>query len=113
MSANGNRRFVNPLLRNFHKTETTPPNNQLSKQQSASYDVTKTSQSYAQNPYYKINENKNSKFTLIIVISFLILSSVTVGIIFGTKEGFCIDDDPRIFIVILLILIIYLIYRSN
>ena len=106
-------------VNNFNPFEKHFPTNQLKTNTHSqtnpqvAFNVTKTSQSYAQNPYYKINENKNSKFTLIIVISFLILSSVTVGIIFGTKEGFCIDDDPRIFIVILLILIIYLIYRSN
>jgi hypothetical protein len=108
MGVNNFNPFEKHFPTNQLKTKTNTHSHPQTNPQVA-FNVTRPSQPYAQNPYYKINENKNSKFTLIIVISFLILSSVTVGIIFGTKEGFCIDDDPRIFIVILLILIIYLI----
>jgi hypothetical protein len=47
-------------------------------------------------------------FNLFIFI--LAITGIIIGIVFGTKEGFCMNDDPRIFIVFF---IIYLIYKSN
>ena len=49
----------------------------------------------------------NNIFPLLSAIAVVLV--IVVGIVMGTKEGFCMNDDPRIFIFI--VIVIFLIYR--